>query len=460
MGKKRSAPTERIDAQPHATKRLGRTHDRILEVYGQISTGIPADVALKATFKRARDLGSSERHEVSDTIYGLMRSERRIDDLLHRALKAEGKTLETLDPPIVLRMRLLAYFAANGVPVETLQARDAYAFRRVPKVLERIASDRLPPVKRSAVESLAVSQSFPTWFIERLGARFGEVRAEEIARALNLRAPITVRVNTLVATREEAKRAIEEELGVTATPTIHSPYGLILSGPADIQASKLFDRGMVEMQDEGSQLITLATGASPKETVLDACAGAGGKTLLLAAMMENKGHLFSVDPDAKKLELEKRRARRATITSVETIASDLESIDKRFREAFDRVLVDAPCTGTGALRRHPDARRRLSLADLDTHVERQRRLLTSAVQALRSGGVLAYATCSVLWEENEGLIEDVLANEPRLDPLPLRTTWGDPLADALGAAGHQIRIGPGPTETDPDGFFVALMRKR
>jgi 16S rRNA (cytosine967-C5)-methyltransferase len=452
----------RTDAQPKGAidPRLGRTHDRILDAYGIIATGIPADVALKTTFKRARDLGSSERAEVSETIWALVRSERRIDDLLRRAAKAEKKSLETIDPPILARMRILALLAMNGASLEALEGRDRYAFRRIPRLFERIRSGRISPARRSALEEIAVTLSYPSWLIERLAARFGAARAEEIAIALNGRAPMTVRVNTLVSGREEAAKAITEELCVRAAPTAISPLGLILEGHPDVQRSKLFDRGQVEVQDEGSQLIALATKASPREIVLDGCAGAGGKTLALAAMMENTGRLVAIDPDEKKLETLKERARRAGITNMEAVAADLEALDPKFKGAFERVLLDAPCTGTGAIRRQPDARWRITPADLARHVERQRRLVTGAVSALRPRGLLVYATCSVLWEENEQIIDETLAHEPRLEPVPLREMLGDDIAGRLHAAGYAIRIGPGPTDRDPDGFFLATLRKR
>src|SRR5262249_32281046 len=158
--------------------------------------------------------------------------------------------------------------------------------------------------------------------------------------------------------------------------------------------------------------------------------GAGGKTLALASMMRNRGRLVALDPEEKKLETLKARARRAQITNAETIATDLEALDRKLMGTFDRVLVDAPCTGTGAFRRHPDARWRTTQADLDHHVARQRRLISGAVTALKPGGVLVYATCSVLWEENEGIVTDLLANEPRLDPVPLASTWGAEISAA------------------------------
>jgi 16S rRNA (cytosine967-C5)-methyltransferase len=457
------APPEasKEDAQPKGAKdpRLGRTHDRILEAYGEIAAGTPADRAVKAVFKRARDLGSHERAEVTDVIYGLVRNARAVDDALDRALKAQGKKKDLLDAPILHRMRVLAYLALNGADVETLAARDGYAFKRVPGAIERIASGRLPPVKRGEVEELGMTLSLQDWMITRLLDRFGRERTIEIGSALSKRAPFTLRINAARTTREEAIAAIEREHGITAEPTRLSPLGIILPHGVDVQSWELWKNGFVEVQDEGSQLIALATGAQPKETVLDGCAGAGGKTLALASLMRGTGRLVALDPEEKKLDELKKRLRRAEVTSAETIAADLEAMPKRLLEAHDRVLVDAPCTGSGVYRRNPDARWRVTEHDLERHAQRQQRLITAAVAALRPGGLLTYATCSILWEENEAVVQRALAHDSRIEPVPLATVWGEDISKALGAD-SSARIGPGPTERDPDGFFVALFRRK
>jgi 16S rRNA (cytosine967-C5)-methyltransferase len=459
---RRPPPEEQpADAQPGGARdpRLGRIHDRVLEAAAQIETGIPADRALAGVFRRARDLGGRERAMVSETVYGLIRAARRVDDRLARALKAEKKRIDLIEKPILLRMRVLAFLAMKGDELTRIEALDPYAYKRVPNFLERIRDNRLPPVTRSEAEDLAVEVSLPDWMIRRLIAHEGLERTREIGRALELRAPVTLRVNTIRVSREDARLNIERTHGILASPTAVSSLGLILPEHADLQSWDLYQKGAVELQDEGSQLVGLATGASPGQVVLDACAGAGGKTIQLAAMMENKGRLIALDPDAKKLEELKRRARRAGITNTETLATDLEALPKRLLGACDRVLVDAPCTGSGVFRRHPDAKWRLEERDLESHVDRQARLITSAAGALKAGGLLVYATCSVLFEENEAIVEAALAADPRLERTSLVRTWGPDLAARLGAGAHTARIGPGPTERDPDGFFVALMSR-
>lgn len=430
----------------------------MLEALGEIETGTPADRALHATFKRARDLGGGERFEVGDTVYRLIRAKRRVDDLLFRALKAEGKKADLLEQPILERLRLLTLFVASGVGLDEVERQDPYAFGRVPRLFERIAGGRLPAVKRSHAEELGIALSLPDWMIERLLASLGEARTIAIGQALGERAPVTLRVNTLLADRDLIAAALRAKHQLDTQPTRLAPDGLILGTAADVQGWEIFREGMVELQDEGSQLVALATGAGPKEIVLDACAGAGGKTLAIAAAMKGTGRLVALDPEPRKIEELKRRARRARITNLETIATDLEALPQRFAGTFDRVLVDAPCTGSGVFRRHPDARWRVSAEDLAAQVRRQKRLLISAAGALKPGGRLVYATCSVLHEENEAIVLDALANDPRLEAASLEEGWGVDLARTLGAS-STARIGPGPTDRDPDGFFVAALRR-
>lgn len=449
------------DAQPGGPKdpRLGRVYDRVLEAYGEIGVGTAADKALGATFRRARDLGGRERAEVGDLVYAVVRAERATDDLLERALKAEGKKPSVFDAPILTRLRVLTYLASHGTPLEELQARDAYVFKRVPGLFERIAKGRVPTAKRTHLESLAIDVSLPDWMTKRLVAAFGEERTIAMARALDGRAPVTLRVNVALATRDEVKDRIAKEHGLQAVETKLSPHGLILPGPVDLQAWDLHQEGLVELQDEGSQLIALATGAAPRDVVLDACAGAGGKTLALASQMRGTGRLVALDHDGKKLEVLKKRARRAKLTSTEALVGDLQGLPKKLIGGFQRVLLDAPCTGTGVLRRHPDAKWRLTEEDLEDHVTRQRRMIGSAATALEPGGVLVYATCSILREENEDVVHAALASDPRLDPLPLAETWGPELSKQVGAT-WMARVGPGPSPSDPDGFFVAAMRRK
>ncbi len=424
-----------------------------------LESGSPADQALKATFKKARDLGSKERAHVADVFYGMVRRRRLIEDRLRRAAKAEKKRFDDLDRPIQHRLLLLGHLLFSGEELDALQARDAYAFKRIPNLFKRIQNNKLASTKRSEIEELAISLSLPSFMVERLVSTIGKDKTQAMAQALSGRAPLTLRVNQLRGTREEARARIKAEAGVEATPTRFSPWGLILPHPVDLNTWPLYKEGWLEPQDEGSQLIAMAIGAKPKETVLDACAGAGGKTLAIAAQMKNQGRLVAIDPESKKTKELSRRLKQAGAIA-EPKKADLMALETELRGSFDAALVDAPCTGSGVLRRNPDILWRASEASLLQEIGRQKRLLASALTALRPGGRLVYATCSVLQEENEDVVKYLFEHTRGLEGRPLLASWGPEVCERLGldAGAFMTRIGPGPGPNDPDGFFVASMQ--
>ncbi len=446
------------DAQPRGAidKRLGRVHDRIIDALSRVEGGAPGDRALAEIFKSARDLGSNERHYVGDVVYGVLRERRRIDDVLKRAAKGERRSLDLVDPPIMSRLRVLAYLADHGADLASLEALDRYAVKRLPGVLARIVKGRVPPSKLSGVERFAVEYSLPSFVANLLADAFGEGRAEWIAEGLAKRAPVTLRVNRRTATRDDMIARLREDFDVDVAPTRLAPDGIVLGGRVDLYNWAPYREGAVELQDEGSQLIALALGARDGDLVLDACAGAGGKSLAIAAMADAR--VVAMDPEGKKLNaLEQRRARAETARIVSK-KGELETLEASEHGKYDRVLVDAPCTGTGTFRRHPDLKWRLEQDDVLKEVSRQKHLLTAAAATVKPGGVLVYATCSVLREENEDIIAHALGHDRRLVAMPLEETLGAELAGRLGAT-HEARIGPGPNDDGPDGFYVAAMRR-
>jgi 16S rRNA (cytosine967-C5)-methyltransferase len=263
----------------------------------------------------------------------------------------------------------------------------------------------------------------------------------EELRALLEPAPLDLRVNLLKATREEARAALAAE-GLDATPTPHSPWGLRLEGRRQITTGPAFRAGLVEIQDEGSQLVAALVDARPGQRVADLCAGAGGKTLALAMTMQNRGQLIACDVSAARLDGAVRRLRRAGVHNVERhLLEPGDKWIKRRANGFDRVLVDAPCTGTGTWRRNPDARLRLTEVDLAELLPKQAALLDQAAILVRTGGRLVYATCSLLAEENEAQVTAFLARCPSF------ALVGDPLS--LSPARHGT-----------DGFFAAVLERR
>jgi 16S rRNA (cytosine967-C5)-methyltransferase len=309
-----------------------------------------------------------------------------------------------------------------------------------------------------------VRGDYPEWLDPHLAATFGDERAEE-GSGLASRAPLDLRVNTLKATREEAAEALGH---LSPTPTRWSPYGLRIVLSADarspaIHAEPAFIKGLVEIQDEGSQLAALLAGAKPGEQVIDLCAGAGGKTLALAAAMDNKGQLYASDDDKRRLAPIHARIERAGVhTQIRTPRGATDILADLSGRA-DLVLIDAPCTGTGSWRRNPDAKWRMRPGALDLRIKEQAGLLDRATTLVKPGGRIAYVTCSVLEVENGDQVRRFLARHPEFTIMPVAETTA-----ALGERGFLFRravlatdegLLMTPRRTDTDGFFVAVMRR-
>jgi 16S rRNA (cytosine967-C5)-methyltransferase len=296
----------------------------------------------------------------------------------------------------------------------------------------------------------AVKYEVPDWILPRLKAQFGPALDAEMA-ALAQPAPLDLRINALKTTREAALAALAREQ-LDARPTQFSPWGLRLAGRQSITQGPAFQNGMVEIQDEGSQLIALLIDAKPGMRVVDYCAGAGGKTLAIAMTMENKGHIVACDVSAPRLEGAVKRLRRAGVHNVEShLLEPGDKWTKRQAQKFDRVLVDAPCTGTGTWRRNPDARLNLTETDLTELLAKQATILDQAQKLTKPGGKLVYATCSLLNDENEAQVESFLVRYPNFKRVPV----GAPMPELLHAP--QLRLSPRVHGTD--GFFAAVLER-
>jgi 16S rRNA (cytosine967-C5)-methyltransferase len=288
-----------------------------------------------------------------------------------------------------------------------------------------------------------------------LAARFGESLAAEMA-AMQTEAPLDLRVNLLKATREQVQAALAAE-GIESVPTPMSPGGLRVAGRRPVSSGAAFQAGLVEIQDEGSQLVAALVGAAPEMRVADWCAGAGGKTLALAMTMANRGHIAACDVSAPRLEGAVRRLRRAGVFNVERhLVEAGDKWAKRRGGSFDRVLVDAPCTGIGTWRRNPDARLRLRPEDLAELVPKQAMILAHASRLVRVGGRLVYATCSLLADENEAQVEAFLAAHADFAPVPLAWAWN--LPGPPPGPGPYLLLSPRTHNTD--GFFAAVLERR
>jgi len=270
-------------------------------------------------------------------------------------------------------------------------------------------------------------------------------------------APLDLRANLLKGTRDDAIAALAAE-GWEARPTPLSPWGLRIDGRRPITAGPTFQSGLIEIQDEGSQVLSALVGAAPGMRVVDWCAGAGGKTLALAATMANRGQLVACDIVASRLDGAVRRLRRAGVNNAERhLVVPGDKWAKRRAKSFDRVLVDAPCTGTGTWRRNPDARRRLTEASLLELTRKQSSILDAAQGLVRPGGRLVYGTCSLLQEENEDQVTAFLARYPAFVPVPIAKAWPFETPPP-GAEGAETLVLT-PARNGTDGFFGAVLER-
>jgi 16S rRNA (cytosine967-C5)-methyltransferase len=323
---------------------------------------------------------------------------------------------------------------------------------------ERFVRDLATRTLRHPEMPRAVANDLPGWlepYLERvLGGRL-----EREMTALNGPAPTDLRVNLLKADRATAGRALAAE-GVAAESTPLSPLGLRLRRRVPLGNLAAFEQGLVEVQDESSQIAALLADARPGMRVVDFCAGAGGKTLALAAGMANRGKLVACEVSQHRLERATRRLRRAGVTNVErrALTGERDKWVKRHAASFDRVFVDVPCLGTGTWRRNPDAKWRMGPEDLAELVERQQQILRSAARLVRPGGRLIYATCSLLREEDEAQAEAFLAADPDFSLLPVSRAWGETIGGASPGGQDYLRLTPARHGTD--GFFVAIFERR
>ena len=406
----------------------------------------PADAVANAFFRDRRFIGSGDRRAVSERVWGVMRSRRRLGWWLeHEGVMATPRLL-------VAAALLLEGWALDGV-------RQAFSGGQfAPTPLDRAEVAALRRVEGHTLDHPempeAVRLEVPDWVLPHLQARFGDALAAEMA-AMGTAAPLDLRVNLLKGTREQAIKALKAE-GIEAVPTALSPWGLRVEGRRPVTTGAAFQSGLVEIQDEGSQLVALMVGAVPGMRVADWCAGAGGKTLALAMGKQNKGQLVACDVHDKRLEGAVQRLRRAGVHNVERhLIVPGDKWAKRRAESFDRVLVDAPCTGTGTWRRNPDARLRLVQKDLEELVPKQAAILETASRLVRKGGRLVYATCSVLLDENEAQVQGFLDAHPDFRAVPLAEAW----PGETGAPGPGPYLSLTPRRHGTDGFFTAVLER-
>ena len=403
----------------------------------------PADAVANGFFRARRFIGSGDRRAISERVWSVLRARRRLEWWLHG----------NATPRLLAAASLLTDgWSLAGVT----QAWSGGRFAPTPLTDAERAALRAPESHTLDHPSMppAVRLEIPDWIFPLLQSRFGDALSAEMG-ALLRPAPLDLRVNLLKASREEAQAALAaEKIAAHATPL--SPWGLRIAGRRPVTTGRAFREGLVEIQDEGGQLVVALTAAASGMRVADFCAGAGGKTLALAMTMQNRGHITACDVSAPRLDAAVKRLRRAGVHNVELhLVEPGDKWTKRHGESFDRVLVDAPCTGTGTWRRNPDARLHLTPADLAELVTKQAGILDHASRLVRKRGRLVYATCSLLSEENETQVQAFLSRHPDFRKVPLADAWPPPTPRPC-AGPHLVLT---PHQHGTDGFFAAVLER-
>jgi len=419
----------------HPKALLDLTTQLIREV---LKLDAPADSIVSYFFRKQKALGQRERHALAETAYAVLRQR-----LLWAHLAQSGHG------PQERRLALLAW---QGLPhvLKNGATPDELAW------LERTAT-----IDRTQLQD-KLRHNLPDWLANRLREQLDDAGFWALVETFSASAPLDLRVNTQKAKRETVLEALAAAQ-IEAAPTPYSTIGIRIPGKPALQKMPIYTEGHVEVQDEGSQLLSLLTAPKRGEMVVDFCAGAGGKTLALGALMRNTGRLYAFDVSAHRLDNLKPRLARSGLSNVYAtqIAHENDDRIKRLRGKIDRVLVDAPCSGLGTLRRNPDLKWRQSPKALEELKVKQTAILASAARLLKPGGRLVYATCSVIPDENEGIADAFTAAHPDFVPLnaaeALSSAGVENAANLVTPAGH-LRLWPHLHSTD--GFFAAVWQKK
>ena len=415
----------------------------VIEILQRIGVSkIPMDNTIRDYMHGRRYIGSKDRADIVERVYRIMRHHARLGFMLEQA-GAEDNA----------RMRVLADLTLHNEDRTNLFTGEKHA----PEKLSEAELDSIGRFPREPDFPSAVSVECPEWAEGKLRGLFGD-QFERQMEAMLQSAPLDLRVNTLKGTVDQAQALLAAQSVETET-TPYSPFGLRVKGKAFMSVTKAFTKGLVEIQDEGSQLISLVCGAQPGMRVLDYCAGAGGKTLGVAAMMGNKGNIVAMDIDDRRLEKGRPRYRKASVHNVELRSLSDEKNRKwlrRQKDTMDIVLVDAPCSSSGTWRRNPDLRWRWYGPELEEIKAMQSDILERVADKVKTGGRLVYATCSLFPEENEEQVDQFLKAHPEYRVLALK----DALPEGVDSPceGPYLRLFPADHNTD--GFFAAVLLRQ
>ncbi len=415
----------------------------------EIHRHTPADILLGKYFKQRRFMGSKDRFFVGELVYFVLRHGGALQWWLERS-KAEVK------PRHLVLLALVLGYKHSLEEVNHLFTGEKYAPETLSETETTLVSNHIGlNIEKDFMPEWA-RYNIAEWMEAPLRASLGDDFSAEMREAMK-EAPVDLRVNTLKTSRADVIFALDKE-DILCSPTRFAPNGLRLKKRAPIMATKAFKDGWFEVQDEGSQICAALVAAQPGEKVIDFCAGAGGKSLAIAAAMENKGRILAWDTSDKRLNKLPKRLARAGVSTVQlrVIGSEQDAAIKRHAASADWVLVDAPCSGSGTWRRNPDLKWRFTQEDLAEVIKTQAAILSSARQLVKPGGALIYVTCSLLREENEAQLLRFLGENSDFRVESPDKMWDNHLSHEPDV-GSVLRLTPHKDGTD--GFFAAILRR-
>jgi 16S rRNA (cytosine967-C5)-methyltransferase len=415
----------------------------VTELYAEVvDSPKPADRHIDLFFRSRKYLGSNDRRFIAETMYGMLRHRTRVEWIVSLSDRKN-------DPTMLCAAYLLLSGAASkgqiaeetGIPQDVMTVID-----------ERV---RTEPENLSVTDALAVKYSLQSWMISAWKAEYGIDELEPLCASLNTQAPMTIRVNTIKTTREECRNRLAQE-GLDTDIAELSPFGLHLKRRTNLFQLQAFREGLFEVQDEGSQLLALLADPKPGSKVVDACAGAGGKALAMAAVMKNRGEIFALDVHSFRLEELRKRIKRSGVDSIRSKVIREGEMEEGLMDAGDVVLVDAPCTGTGTIRRNPGMKWSVSETMVEELHQKQLQILTLNSNYVKPGGRLVYATCSLMNRENESVVEQFLADHDGFELVPSAAVLERYGLSRLSSTKYFQLL---PHRYNTDGFFAAVLKR-
>lgn len=411
----------------------------------------PADAALKQYMKNRRYIGAKDRSEITRRVYHVLRHKGSLSWWITQ----NGGT------PTPRALSLMSLRFEKNMPASSIgelcDGGDYAPANLTANEIRILEATEGKPLAQAAMPDWD-RMNYPRWMDAHVKEAFGD-NAEAEMSALHREATTDIRVNTLHADREAMLKELQKA-GIGCEPTLYSPIALRLSARLPLHTLPVFKQGWFEIQDEASQLAALLAGAKPGQKVMDLCAGAGGKSLALAACMKNEGRLLALDTSEPRITECKLRMRRAGVHNGQTklIASESDDFLKRHRDSADIVLLDVPCTGTGTWRRNPDLIWRYGENNLKQLLEVQQRIFTAGAKLVKPGGRLAYLTCSFLKCENEDQVSTFLNAHPNFEMIPVATLWSEALGTPCPISQPALRLSPSTNHCD--GFFGCYLQRK